>query len=240
MRKIFYTAIAAITLTLSAKAAVITQTVDFGTVTGNKQLYFNSFNTALGTLTNVSLSWTANSQITTAQITNQNGGTVDVNSISFLSTFKGYVPSIAKAGDLIANDSKSNQVTTPGGSLLLSNNQSYSVNNVLFATFTQSNNYTSANANFNSFKGNQSLGLYLTNKFSATPDAEGSGSVNTWLTSFTGSSTGNLAVAYTYTAAPITPVPEPQSVALGLVGLLFVGGLGMRSFSTKKPSGLLQ
>jgi len=44
------------------------------------------------------------------------------------------------------------------------------------------------------------------------------------LTSITGSSTGNLQVTYTYTAAPpVAPVPEPAALVLGCGGMLFLG-----------------
>lgn len=207
--------------TLACKADVIVQTVNFGTITGEKQLYFSQFDTSLGTLTDVALSWTINSSISTASITNQNAGTVTVSRITFSNTVEGYIPSIGTSGDLVAEVSKSKSVT-PSGGVILTSGQSYTVNNVNFSGFTQDDNYTSADANFNSFKGTGDVPLYLTNTFGATPTASGSGSTTSWLTSITGSSTGSLQVTYTYNAAPIAPVPEPPSIILGCGGILFM------------------
>ena len=222
--------LAATLLALSAfaRADVITQTVNFGTITGDKQLNFNQFNTALGTLTGVTLSWTINSSISTASITNQNSGTVNVSRITFTNTVEGYVPSVGTSGDLVAEVARSRSHTPSGGSVTLTQGQSYTVNNITFTGFTQEDSYTSADANFNSFKGSGSVPLFLTNTFGATPTASGSGSTTSWLTSITGSSTGNLVVTYTYDAAPIAPVPEPPSVILGMGGMLFLGGFALK------------
>ena len=222
--------LAATLLALSAfaRADVITQTVDFGTITGDKQLYFNQFNTALGTLTSVTLSWTINSSISTASITNQNTGTVNVSRITFTNTVEGYVPSVGTDGDLVAEVARSKSHTPSGSSVTLNQGQSYTVNNVTFTGFSQEDSYTSADANFNSFKGSGSVPLFLTNTFGATPTASGSGSTTSWLTSITGSSTGNLVVTYNYDAAPIAPVPEPPSIILGMGGMLFLGGFALK------------
>ena len=217
--------LAATLLALSAFARgdVITQTVDFGTITGDKQLYFNQFNTALGTL-----SWTINSSISTASITNQNTGTVNVSRITFTNTVEGYVPSLGTDGDLVAEMARSRNHTPSGGSVTLTQNQTYTVNNITFTGFTQEDSYTSADGNFGSFQGGGSVPLFLTNTFGATPTASGSGSTTSWLTSITGSSTGNLVVTYTYDAAPIAPVPEPPSIILGMGGMLFLGGFALK------------
>lgn len=213
--------LAVISVMSACKADVIVQTVDFGTITGDKQLYFSQFNTALGTLTDVTLSWTINSSISTASITNQNSGVVTVSKITFTNTVEGYVPSIGAAGNLVVEDAKSKSVT---GTRVLNPGESYTVNNVVFNSFTQDDSYTSADAGFDSFKGTGNVPLYLANTFGATPTASGSGSTTSWLTSITGSSTGNLEVTYTYTAAaPVAPVPEPPAIILGCGGILFLG-----------------
>lgn len=210
----------------ACRGGVINQVVDFGTVTGSTQLYFSQFDTALGTLTDVSLTWTVNSSISTASITNQNTGSVTVSRITFTNTVEGYVPSVGYSGDLVAEVAKSKSVTPGGGSVTLAQGQSYTVNNIIFSGFTQSDNYTSADDNFDSFKGTGTVPLYLANTFGATPTASGSGSTTSWLTSITGSSTGNLQVTYTYTdAPPVAPVPEPSSLILGFGGVLFMGFL---------------
>ena len=43
-----------------------------------------------------------------------------------------------------------------------------------------------------------------------------------------GSTTGNLQVTYTYTAAPIAPVPEPPSILLGFGGILGMAGFAFK------------
>jgi len=225
MKKAIPLTIAILASALLCKGEVITETVNFGTITGDTQLYFSQFDTSLGTLTDVTLSWTINSTISTASIRNQNAGNVTISRVTFTNTVEGYVPSVGMDGDLIAEVAKSKSVTPGGGSVTLTPGQSYTVNNVVFSGFTQEDNYTAADANFNSFKGTGDVPLFITNTFGATPTASGSGSTTSWLTSITGSSTGNLVVTYNYTAAPpIAPVPEPHSIALGLMGLAFMGG----------------
>ncbi|MCB1278002.1 PEP-CTERM sorting domain-containing protein [Prosthecobacter sp.] len=210
---------------LASRAEVIVQNVDFGTITGDSQLSFSQFDTSLGTLTDVTLSWTVNSSISTASITNQNAGTVTVSKITFTNTVEGYVPSVGSSGDLVAEVAKSKSVTPAGGTVTLNPGESYVVNNVVFSGFTQTDSYTSADSNFSSFQGTGSVPLYLTNTFGATPTASGSGSTTSWLTSITGSTTGNLQVSYTYTAAvPIAPVPEPSSILLGGGSILCLAG----------------
>lgn len=228
MKKIALFLITLVITAVTAHAAVINQTVDFGTITGEKQLYFNQFNTALGTLNQVTLSWTINSSISTASITNQNTGTVTVSKITFTNTVEGYVPSIGDSGDLVAEVGKTKSHTPAGGTVTLTQGQSYTVNNINFTGFTQTDSYTSADANFNAFQGTGSVPLYLANTFGATPTASGSGSATSWLTSITGSSTGNLQVTYSYTAAPIAPVPEPPAVILGCGSLLFTAGFAFK------------
>lgn len=237
MKNTFYLAFAILTSLLPARGEMITQTVDFGTLTGESQLYFSKFDSSLGTLTDVTLSWTINSTISTAQITNQNAGNVTVSRITFSNTVEGYVPSVGDTGYLAAEVSKSKSVTPGGGSVTLTPGQTYTINNVVFSGFTQTDSYASGDAEFDSFSGTGNVPFYLANTFGATPTASGSGSTTSWLTSITGSSTGNLVVAYTYTAAPIAPVPEPHSIALGFVGLLFVAGFATRSRgSFKEPN----
>lgn len=226
-----------LTTALTSRAEVIVQTVDFGTITGDTQLYFSQFNTALGTLTDVTLSWTVNSSISTASITNQNTGTVTVTRITFTNTVEGYVPSIGTDGDLVAEVLKSKSHTPPGGTVTLTQGQSYTVNNIVFSGFTQEDNYTSADANFDSFKGTGDVPLYLANTFGATPTASGSGSTTSWLTSITGSSTGSLEVTYTYSAT-IAPVPEPPSIILGCGGLLFMTAFAFKQRRKSATSAL--
>lgn len=230
MKKLLLSTATFLTLTLASSAAVITETLDFGTITGDKQLYFNQFNTALGTLNSVTLTWTINSSISTAEITNQNTGAVTVTRIAFTNTVEGYVPSIGMSGDLVAEVSKSRSVTPNGSSVTLATGQSYTVNNITFSGFTEENYYTAADSNFSAFQGTGQVPIYLANTFGATPTASGAGSNMAWLTSITGSSTGNLQVTYDYTAA-IAPVPEPSAFILGGGGLLF---LGFFAFKNKK------
>ncbi|WP_395744604.1 choice-of-anchor E domain-containing protein [Prosthecobacter sp.] len=231
MKKIFALVTFLSASALSSHADIITQTVNFGTITGGSQFYFNQFNTALGTLTGVELDWTVNSSISSASITNENTGSVTISRITFTNTVEGYVPSIGDSGDLVAEVAKSKSITPAGGTVTLSNGQTYNYGSVSFSGFTQTDNYTSADANFSSFQGTGSVPLYLANTFGATPTASGSGSTTSWLTSITGSTTGNLVVTYTYDAAPppVSPVPEPPSVILGFGGIL-----GMAAFAFKR------
>lgn len=228
MKKQLLLIIGVFSLSVLAKAEVIVQTVNLGTIAGDSQFYFSKFDTSLGTLTEVTLSWTVNSSISTASITNQNTGTVNVTRITFTNTVEGYVPSEGAEGDLVAEVARSRSHTPSGGNVTLTQGQSYTVNNVTFTGFTQEDIYTSADANFSSFQGEGLVPLYVANTFGATPTASGSGSTTSWLTSITGSSTGSVVVTYTYNAAPIAPVPEPHSLALGLGGLLFLGGLAVK------------
>lgn len=213
---------------LTCRADVISQTVDFGTVTGGTQFYFNQFNTALGTLTGVTLDWTVNSSISSAQITNMNTGTVTVSRITYTNTVEAYIPSVGTDGTLVVETAGSKSPSIPGGPKTLTNGQSYTSGSITFNGYTQSDTYTSGDADFNSFKGTGTVPLYLTNTFGATPTASGSGSTTSWLTSITGSTTGNLQVTYTYTAAPIAPVPEPPSILLGFGGILGMAGFAFK------------
>jgi hypothetical protein len=222
-----------LTTALTARADVITQNVDFGTVTSGSQFYFNQFNTALGTLTSVTLDWTVNSSIASSSVTNMNSGTVTVNKIVFTNTVDGYLPSIGDSGDLAEEDTKTKTVTLSGStaSRTLTNGQSYTLNDVALGTLTASSGYLPGDTNFDSFKGTGSVPLYVTNTFGATVTASGSGVTSSWLTSITGTSTGNLVVTYTYDAAPppVAPVPEPPSLILGFGGIL-----GMAAFAFKR------
>ena len=236
MKKTFILIFAALGMALTSKGDVINHTVDFGTLTGDQQYYFSQFDTSLGTLTEVALTWTVNSSISSAFITNQNTSTVTVSRITFTNTVEGYLPSVGMDGDLVAEVAKSRSHTPSGGAVVLTQGQTYSVNNITFTGFSQEDVYTSADANFDSFKGTGDVPLFLTNTFGATPTASGSGSTTSWLTSITGSSTGSLAVTYTYTASPIAPVPEPSALLMSGGGILF---LGMLAFRRKTPSAVM-
>jgi len=216
---------------VTARADVITQTLDFGSFNGGQQYYFNQFNTALGTLTGVTLDWTINSTISNATVTNMNTGTVTLSKIAFTNSVQGYVPSVGE-GDVPVADVLTGKTVTATGSRTLTHGQSYTMTNITLTPFTQTDNYTTGDATFNSYKGTGSVPIYLTNTFGATPTATGSGSTTTsWLTSITGSTSGNLHITYTYNAAPppVAPVPEPPSLILGFGGIL-----GMAAFAFKR------
>ncbi len=176
MKKPFILFLALISAVSTCKADVIVHNVDFGTITGEKQLYFSQFDTALGALTELALSWTINSSISAASITNQNSGIVAVSKVTFSNTVEGYLPSVGTSGDLVAEVAKSKSVTPSGGTVVLNQGQSYNINNVTFSGFTQNDSYTSADGGFDAFKGTGSVPLYLANTFGATPTASGSGS----------------------------------------------------------------
>lgn len=231
MKKLLLT-IAIIATAAASNAAVITETLNFGSITGDKQLYFNQFNTALGTLNSVTLSWTISSSISSASITNQNTGTVNVSRIAFTNTVDAYVPALGMPSDSDPTTSmfRSKNVTPTSGSVTLNQGDTYNVTGFTFnPTYTDTTNYTSADTNFNAFKGTGQVPIFLTNTFGATPTASGSGSTTSWLTSITGSSTGNLVVTYDYTA--IAPVPEPSPFILGCGGLFFMSAF---AFKVKK------
>jgi len=214
---------------LTTRADVISQTVDFGSITGGSQFYFNQFNTALGTLTGVELDWTVNSSISSAQITNENSGTVTVSRIAFTNEVQGYVPSTGTDGTLVADLLNGKNVTPPGGHVTLTHGQTYNIGTITFNSLTETDTYSSGDANFSAYQGTGTVPLYLTNTFGATPTATGSGITTSWLTSITGSTTGNLHVTYTYDAAPpIAPVPEPPAVLLGFGGLLGLAGFAFK------------
>jgi len=214
---------------LTTRADVITQTVDFGSINGGSQFYFNQFNTALGTLTGVELDWTVNSSISSAQITNESSGTVTVTRIAFTNEVQGYVPSTGTDGTLVADLLNGKNVTPSGGHVNLSHGQTYNVGTVTFNGFTETDNYTSSDTGFNAYKGTGTVPLYLTNTFGATPTTSGSGQNISWLTTITGTTTGNLHVTYTYDAAPpIAPVPEPPAMLLGFGGLLGMAGFAFK------------
>ncbi len=215
---------------LTSRADVISQTVDFGTITSGSQFYFNQFNTALGTLTGVTLDWTVNSSIASASVTNMNSGSVVVSKISFSNTVDAYLPSVGDTGNLAMEDIKSKPLTLTGStaSRTLSHGQSYNLSNISLGALADSTSYAPGDTDFNSFKGTGTVPLYVTNTFGATVTASGSGVTNSWLTSITGTSTGNLQVTYTYTAAPIAPVPEPPSLLLGFGGILGMAGFAFK------------
>jgi len=220
---------------LTSRAAVISQTLDFGTFNGGQQYYFNQFNTALGTLTEVTLDWTINSTITNATVTNMNSGTVTLSRIAFSNSVQGYVPSIGESGTLVA-DALSGKTVNATGNRTLTQGQSYNMTNITMNPFTQTDSYITGDDSFNAFKGTGSVPIYLTNSFGATPTATGSGSTTTsWLTSITGSTSGNLHVTYTYDAAPpISPVPEPHSMLLGFGGILGMAGFAFKRRTKNK------
>lgn len=236
--KIIYSVIAILlAISISSHADVITETVDFGRVAGSQQYYFNQFNTSLGTLTGVELDWTFNSSISSAQITNENTGTVTVNRVGFSSVVDAYVPSVGDSGSFATEAAVNKPPTTPtGGAKTLNHGQSFTMTGITFSSYLTSNSYVSGDTDFNSFKGHGTVPLYLTNNFGATPTVSGSsGSSLSWLTSITGSTTGDLVVTYTYTAAPISPVPEPSSVILGFGGILGMAGISFLRRS-KQPA----
>jgi len=227
---------------ITSRADVITQTLDFGSFNGGKQFYFDQFNTALGTLTEVTLDWTINSTISSAVVTNENSGSVTLSRIAFTNTVEGYVPSIGDSGLLVA-DALSGASKTATGNRTLAQGQSYTMTNiVLNPTFTQTDSFTAGDDSFNAFKGNGSVPIYLNNAFGATPTASGSGSTTTsWLTTITGTTSGNLQITYTYNpAAPIAPVPEPHSLLLGFGGILGTMGFAFKRRAKKGAAAATQ
>lgn len=224
--------------TLPTKADMIEQTVDFGSIAAGSQFYFNQFNTALGTLTGVTLDWTVNSSIATSSVTNMNTGTVTVSKIVFTNTVSGFLPSIGENGNLAQEQTAVKSVTLPGNSAsrTLTSGQAYNLNNVTLSSISDTTSYAPGDTDFNSFKGTGSVPLYVSNAFGATVTASGQGITNSWLTSITGTSTGNLHVTYTYDAAPpppIAPVPEPSALILGFGGLLGFSGLAFKRRTAK-------
>lgn len=224
--------------TLTARADIIEQTVDFGSIAAGKQFYFNQFNTALGTLTSVTLDWTVNSSIASASVTNMNSGTVTLSKIVFTNTVDAYLPSIGADDDKVVSEQtavKSQTLSGSTASRTLTNGQSYNLSNITLSSISDSNSYAPGDADFDSFKGTGTVPLYVANTFGATVTASGQGVTNSWLTSITGTSTGNLHVTYTYDAAPppVAPVPEPPALILGFGGLLCLSGVAFKRRASK-------
>lgn len=226
MKKLLILTLAMLTTAVASKAAVITETVDFGTFTDNGTFAFSKFDTSLGELTSVTLNWSFNSNINSADITNQSAGSVTVTKIAFTNTIEGFLFTEPSDNfDVQALRAKNN--TPPSGSITLAPGDTYHVNSTSFSGYTEEVEYVSGDAYFSQFQGTGDVPVYLTNTFGATPTATGGGSSQSWLTTILGSSTGNLEVTYTYNA--IAPVPEPSALILGCGGLLF-----MTAFTIKK------
>lgn len=229
MKKLLILTIAVLTTAVASKAAVISETVDFGSFNNDRQYSFSQFNTALGTLNSVTLSWTFNSNIVGADITNQNTGTVTVTKIAFTNTIEGFLFN-EPSDDFDVQSIRSRNHTPSGGQVVLNSGDNYHVGSTTFTGFTEEAEYVSGDAYFNNFKGTGSVPVYLTNTFGATPTASGAGGNMAWLTSITGNSTGSLEVVYNYTA--IAPVPEPSALILGCGGLFFMTAF---AFKKRKP-----
>ena len=112
-----------------------------------------------GTLTGVTLDWTVNSSITSASIKNENAGTVTISKISFTNTVEGYVPSVGDTGDLVAEVAKAKSITPAGGTVTLAPGETYNYGSVAFSGFTQTDNYTSSDANFTDYQGTGTVPL---------------------------------------------------------------------------------
>ncbi len=226
MKKLLILTFAILTTAAASKAAVITETVDFGTFNADSQYSFSQFDTSLGTLNSVTLSWTFNSNITSSSITNQNAGAVTVTRIALANTIEGFLFN-APSDSFDLQAARSRNHTPPTGSVTLNNGEVYNPGGTSFAQYTEEAEYVSGDAYFEQFKGTGDVPVYLTNTFGATPTASGGGGNMTWLTNIVGSSTGSLEVVYNYTA--IAPVPEPSALILGCGGLFF-----MTAFAFKK------
>jgi len=229
MKKLLVLTFAILTTAVASKAAVISETVDFGTFNTDTEYSFSQFNTALGTLNSVTLSWTFNSAISSADITNLNAGTVTVTKIAFTNSIEGFLFN-EPSDNYDVQSLKSRNHTPPSGSVTLANGDNYHVGTTTFTEFTEETEYVSGDAYFNAFKGTGDVPVYLTNTFGATPTASGAGGNLTWLTNIVGSSTGTLEVVYNYTA--IAPVPEPSALILGCGGLFFMTAF---AFKKRKP-----
>lgn len=229
MKKLLILTFAILTTAVASRAAVISETVDFGSFNSDREYSFSQFNTALGTLNSVTLSWTFNSAISSADITNQNAGTVTVTKVAFTNTIEGYLFN-EPSDNYDVQSLKSKNVTPSGGQVVLTTGQNYHVGTQTFSQFTEEAEYVSGDAYFNAFKGTGDVPVYLTNTFGATPTASGAGGNLTWLTNIVGSSTGSLQVVYNYTA--IAPVPEPSALILGCGGLFFMTAF---AFKKRKP-----
>ncbi|MGV3660579.1 MAG: choice-of-anchor E domain-containing protein [Prosthecobacter sp.] len=229
MKKLLILTFALLTTAVASKAAVISETVDFGTFNSDSEYSFSQFNTALGTLNSVTLSWTFNSNIVGADITNQNTGTVTVTRIAFTNTIEGFLFN-EPSDEFDVQAIRSRNHTPSGGQVVLTSGQNYHVGATSFTGFSEETEYVSGDANFESFKGTGDVPVYLTNTFGATPTASGAGGNMAWLTSITGNSTGSLEVIYNYTA--IAPVPEPSALILGCGGLFFMTAF---AFKKRKP-----
>ena len=224
---------------LTSRANVITQTIDFGSYSGSSQQSINQFNTALGTLTQVGLVWTFNSNISSTQITNTGDSPVSISYINLDSVYSATIP-----GFPIDFGIRYGERQYPsGGTVALNPGQTYDAAAFTFNTTGGGEWFYSTDADFatntNTFVGTGTVPLYLSNSFDATPymgvstynQRKNIWSINytplsSYSSSITGSASGNLQVTYTYNA--VAPVPEPPALLLGFGGLLGMAGLAFK------------
>ena len=195
--------------------------VNFDSTVGSASNYptlsFAKFNSALGTLTDVTFSFTVDSSITSATVKNTNSGSVTINKFTFTRDF-----SIQdSSGAELFSDAALKQSSFT--SISLANNQSKTVSNVAFSQLNDSATVTGPGVA--AYAGTGNATLTLNNSIGVTPNVTaGGGQSLSWATDLLGASSGSFTVSYTYDET--SPVPEPSSMIFS--GLLLGSGLTVR------------
>ena len=220
--------IAVLTLAIAPlHGAVITESVDFSFSGDYASSYLKQFDTSLGELTSITLNWTLNTAITTANLTNQSGATATVTSIDFNQAVSGGFFDVADGIKLKALALNQNSlVTLSDGGAVLNNGDVYSYTGLTFDPVAQQSYIQPSDAIFDYFKGTGSVPVYLQNGFWAVPFSGSDGVQSSSVV--LGDTTSHLTATYTYNS-DISAVPEPSALILGCGGLLF-----MASLATKK------
>ena len=193
-----------------AGANTITQTLDYGSSGSpltnpiSDPLAFNQFNTSLGTLTSVTISFSDNSA-GTVQITN-NGSSTGSFAAGLNEKLSLYDPNSIKLASYTDIGSSSGYVN-------IASNGSYTFNQ----SASGSSPLTTLSSNLGEFEGNSTITLTLNG--TATASITGPTPYNAITLS---QSYGTATVTYTYA------VPEPGTGVLLMGGFLAVGGLVLR------------
>lgn len=214
-----------------ARAGVVTQNVQFNFAGSSQKLYFNKFDAGLGTLTGISLAWTANSAITTASVTNNLGDSVTLNGIEFYNTFRASVN-----GTRLVNKLNDEVIKSFDPAIVLGSGESHTENDIYFTQVSEIDTFSPGEAMTSSLTGAGSAVLDLTSSFLLVPDISSSGGTTSTTINTTSINYGNLLVTYNYDDAPIAAVPEPSDILLCTAPVLLFGMGYVRRFRKSRIS----